>query len=187
MPIVSNPPIAFIEPDLQWSTVPLAQSSSGALGFEDPCIFVETQPWLLLGLQTPPPPPPPPVIVITGVSPGVIGQQGGIEIVITATGLVEGTDYEVFIGPNGDATDEPAFAGLGWGYLAQPVGNTLTVYSPISGTGALFVTVRQGSDIATFPLTVIERNWSSAQFEMRQSFPPWYVLGARRLDLEDPL
>ena len=35
-------------------------------------------------------------------------------------------------------------------------------------------------------LTVLERNFGTVPFEMRRMMPPWYGVGARRLEMEDP-
>ena len=206
MSIISTASFFYDETLLQWSTNGLDSSAASmffdapvlqyadnsvvkspvAINYEDPCTQDEDHPWLLLGLQAPPPPPPPPVIVISGVSQDLFGQQGGDELIITASGLIIGYDYQVFI--NG----LPCFGGQGYGYLPQTLdGTTLKVITPIlTIAGVLDIVVQQVSPLITsaaFPITIIERVFMGRQFSMRQCFPRWYATGARRIDLEEPL
>jgi hypothetical protein len=126
------------------------------------------------------------------VSPSIISQDGGTEITITGLSIPANDDLRVYIGPNGDTTDTICYGGQGFGYLPQSSdGSTLTIVSPPLTKGTASITiVHVSTDEATVlvgVLTVVERFWSGKQFEIRQSFPRWCGVGARRLELEDLL
>lgn len=190
MIIITLPALGYNAPTLQGATEGVGLSPV-ALPYVDSETQGETTPWMLLSFAPYEAPPEPPAIVITGVTPDTFGQQGADELVIEATGLVVGTDYEVYVGPNGDATDTLAWGGAGYGNLPQSLdGATLVVYTPPLQAGEMKLTVRQVvGDLwsEAFTVTVLERPFFGRQFSIRQSFPAWYATGARRLDLEDPL
>jgi hypothetical protein len=123
-----------------------------------------------------------------GVSPGVIGEDGGYELELTGS-FPAGASLEVFLGSAGDETDSPCYGGPGLGY--NPVsldGTTVTVISPPIAPGAGYsLSWRQvggGSPTVLGTVTALERNWPSKEFLMRGNFPPWSGIGSRTLERE---
>jgi len=138
-----------------------------------------TTAWTLLSLGAPLEPGP----SVVGVVPSAFSQEGAVELVITLGGVVSAGDIQVFV------DGVPCFGGQGYGYTPITDGTTVTVYSPLlSIKGATTLTVQQGVATSSgFAVSIQERVWRGKQFDIRQSFPPWYDVGARRIDLEDPL
>lgn len=136
------------------------------------------------------PPVPPVTLQIDSVSVNQIDQRGGTPFVITGIFPVD-SDLEVYLGANGDITDERCYGGLGYGKLPQSSdGTTVTCYSPaLVDHGSLHLTVRivstQETETKTDAISVLERNWNSKQFSMRSHFPSWFDVGYRQLDGED--
>ncbi len=117
-------------------------------------------------------------------------QIGGDQFTVTGT-FAEKEDLEVFVGENGDVTDEPAYSGQqGFGYLPQSSDGleVAFVIPPLDFLGSFHVTVRRVSDMSTQTFMnqgkIVERNWPSKTFGSRKSFPPWSAAGKRRLELE---
>ena len=128
------------------------------------------------------PPPPPPPVIPTSVSPALIAQDGGVELVATGT-FPAGVDLAVYLGLAGDTTDPACWGGHGYGMAPQSSdGTTLHFWAPrfIAGEkGNLTLTIAYGGDTYTLSAAVMlaERVWRSKQFSMRASFPPWAEVG----------
>lgn len=124
-------------------------------------------------------------LVIDSVSESMIGQSGGVELTLTLVGTLTAGTIQIFL------DGLPCYGGQGFGYLPLTTGvsgSTVKIFTPPSSAGVLNLTAQQGNLVSPgFPIIVLERSWSSKQFEMRKSFPPWYALGSRRLGEEDPL
>jgi hypothetical protein len=126
-------------------------------------------------------------ITVDSVSPAKVSSAGGdaVTIAITVTGpSLVGADLEVTIG------GEPAYGGQGKGYVPQlDAGDTVTVAVPPLAEGSHDVFVRAIvaglDDTLASGLTVLERNFGTAAYEMRRMFPRWQGVGPRKLEDED--
>jgi len=128
---------------------------------------------------------------MAAVDAGIIEEVGGelLTIVNPSVTYPLDTPLEVFLGPNGNATDPQCYGGQGYGYLPEADNvTTLTIVTPPVGAGSpRYVSWREeggGSIEVVAVLVVLERNWPSKGHVARKSYPPWVGIGARRLDLE---
>lgn len=119
-------------------------------------------------------------LTVTGVTPAIFGTEGGTELEITGTFTI-GVPLEVRVG------GILCYGGPGFGTSPQSSNGTkVIVAAPPLETGSHPVTVKEGVDTVPSPseVNVIDRAWSSKVFSVRSSFPSWYGVGKRRLDLE---
>jgi hypothetical protein len=143
---------------------------------EEPNNPEETAGWTLLGLEFEP-----------------IGQQGGIELTISGTGLPTGVDLAVYLGSSGDETDVLCYGGQGYGYAPRSLdGLTIAIISPVFenvGTMSLTVVNLSTSDqiVLSDALIVVEKYWPFRYFGNRAMHPPWMQVGRHKLDDENPL
>lgn len=126
-------------------------------------------------------------IPIISVDPSVVSLQGGT--VITVTGTFPAGDLAVYIGPNGDDTDEQCYSGdHGSGYvITRTDASTLSCVTPPLARGlndvSVYSTVDNGS--LADAITVIEQTHLDSVFEQRKNWPQWVDTGPRELELED--
>lgn len=120
-----------------------------------------------------------PSITIGSVTPAVINQEGGTQLVLTLSDASAG-EISVFI------DGVRCYGGQGFGYTPITDGSTVTVYTPkLDSVGTLKLTAQQGEIGSNeVNVTVLEQYWHGKRFGLRPSFPFWFGVGPRRLDGE---
>lgn len=121
--------------------------------------------------------------VITGIAPALVSRAGGEKIIVFGNFNPSFT-YQVTVG------GIVAYSGVpGQGETILPDGDTLAFVLPPLGVAQIGsvtveVTAFPSGETAQTSLTVAERSFGSAAFEMRRMFPRWYGTGPRRLETE---
>lgn len=120
------------------------------------------------------------VLSLDAVAPERASRLGGE--LITVTGSFDTAEsYTVTVG------GVAAYSGVaGQGNTISPTSDTeLSFVLPPLGTGSKTIVVTEvGGSSANISLTILERNFGSASFEMRRLFPRWQGVGPRSLELE---
>jgi hypothetical protein len=127
-----------------------------------------------------------------GSGPPRIGWHGGA-VINLAHAWSTVSSYQVYLGKNGDDTDEPCYSGdFGQGYaISSPDGTTIKIVSPrlsLSDLGDCEISVYvagSGFRTAYAPIDVVEETFSSEMFETRTRWPDHYDVGPRSLPLEE--
>lgn len=110
--------------------------------------------------------------------------------VITIAGTFPAADpMSVYLGPNGDATDELCYVGVIGGGSSQQVEAgvaEITVISPpqTRGTHKLTIISDGGDSGVHSGVEVIEHPHETGVFEMRKTWPPWVDTGPRTIENE---
>jgi len=124
--------------------------------------------------------------LIVSTDPPIVSSAGGETVV--ATGVFAVGTYRIYLGPNGDDTDNPCYSGIpgrGLDILCED-GATMTFVVPPADAGlqklaAIRVTDSLG---AGGDIEVAERPWYGKLFRARKHHPPWAAVGARSLRME---
>ena len=122
-------------------------------------------------------------LTISSIVPAILGREGGQTLTLTGIFPTD-TPYTVTVG------GVAAFGGIAGqgGLITSPDGVSLLCVMPALpgqlGAVSVVVTAVIGGGSDNAPITVLERAFGSAPFEVRRMFPGWYAAGPRRLDLE---
>lgn len=120
---------------------------------------------------------------ITTISPAVASRSGGEKIVVVGTFPTSNT-YLVTV--DGVA----AYSGVpGQGTTISSDGDSLSFVLPplaLSQIGSVTVEIEvvPGGEKVQTAMTITEKAFGSAPYELRRMFPRWYATGPRRLELE---
>ena len=122
---------------------------------------------------------------ITSISPKVVSLAGGDKVTLTGIFPIS-SSFQVTVdgivaysGKAGQKNTATSEDGTALSFVTPPI--------PVASVGDLTVEVTEtpGATTDQILLTVVERSFGSATFEMRRMFPPWLAVGPRSLDAEE--
>lgn len=132
-------------------------------------------------------------ISLVRINPDAVLGEGGVRLVIDGdfSGKL-GVAYRVYVGPNGDDTDEPCFSGkVGQGTIIYPLTKTeMRCYLPVLAAtdGSPYdvyvenVETPAENDVLAGALTVLPKQYRTKVFGLRSVFPRFYFMGPRNMD-----
>lgn len=118
------------------------------------------------------------------LTPTEVGKVGGTVITVNTTLPAGVTEFEIFVGPTGDATDSPAYSGIqGQGNTIKPDSGLLKAYTPPLDAGLYSVTVTRkdtGAVVVTITdgLTYLPNQISGKLGALRRSLSPKFDVKA---------
>lgn len=131
-------------------------------------------------------------LTLTSVDRGSINENGGYLLTIEGVFTI-GVPVRVYIGPNGDTTDEICLSGIaGEKYDIFPIqnGTQLQCYTPILDVGGPYDIFVQNvgateDDTLAAAITVYDREYRSSVYDIRRLFPPHWRTGPKNIEREE--
>ena len=133
-------------------------------------------------------------LTLDSIIPEAINRDGGHLIrIIGDFSDHQGKEFQIHVGPVGDATDPLAFSGIpGRPTTVFPLNDTeIRCFSPVltNSTWKVFVIRLDASESASKAAVskTYVKGFETSVYDLRRVLPPYYLVGPRSIEQEEPV